>query len=70
MSKTYHVEYGTQFNFRNIDYCETEGVHQNHILIYTGNSFWLPGAPAPGMPFEFLKFENFSKNSAKNHART
>ena len=35
-----------------------------------GNSLWLPGAPAPGMPFDFLKFEIASKNSEKNWAAT
>ena len=41
----------------------------NRVYIY-GNSLWLPGAPAPGMPFDFLKFEIASKNSEKNWAAT
>ena len=33
-------------------------------------AFWHPGAPAPGLPFEFSKFENASEKSEKNWAET
>ena len=37
---------------------------------YSGNSLWHPGAPAPGLLFDFSKFENASEKSEKNWTQT
>ena len=35
------------------------------MVIKLGNSLWHPGAPAPGLPFDFSNFENASEKSEK-----
>ena len=43
-----------------LSYDLDKNMHQPH-----GNSLWHPGAPAPGLLFDFSNFENASEKSEK-----
>ena len=47
-----------------------KSLSQLKIILHIGNSLWHPGAPAPGLHFDFSNFQNASEKSEKIWAQT